>query len=229
MASQPPQGLTSTVRVSRLLRHIGCGTTGTTAARGGEERSSSSSFQQQRQQKAIAAAAAAAAAASWTLIYWPSHMGERVFAGAGRGEYVRVIFEEAQVEYREESDPTRLQSFFGMADDGAAATNSGFPMLAPPAVQDPSGAFQMSQTADIARYLGRQFGLFPTDPQDQAHADQILSTIHDFIAEGRLSFHPVKNTMVRVRAPRLSCIWSQRCRPLLRHHGQQAAGACMHC
>ena len=127
-------------------------------------------------------------------------MGGRVFAGAGRGEYVRVIFEEAQVEYREESDPTRLQSFFGMADDGVAATNSGFPMLAPPAVQDPSGAFQMSQTADIARYLGRQFGLFPTDPQDQAHADQILSTIHDFIAEGRLSFHPVKNTMVRVRA-----------------------------
>ena len=131
----------------------------------------------------------------WKLMYWPATTQDgKILAGAGRGEYVRVVFEEAGVEYEEVSDPQVLREFFGM---DAAATNTSFPLLAPPAIVSPDGSFQMAQTADIARYLGKKFGLFPpaSNPEQQARADQILSTVHEYIAEGRLSFHPVKNTM----------------------------------
>jgi len=141
-------------------------------------------------------------------MYWPATRADgTVLAGAGRGEYVRVIFEEAGVPYEEVDDPLLLSTFFGMRKTSAASDASSaekasirnmvWPLLAPPAIVSPDGSFQMAQTADIARYLGKKFGLYPpaSKPEQQARADQVLSTIHEYIAEGRLSFHPVKNTM----------------------------------
>ena len=39
--------------------------------------------------------------------------------------------------------------------------------------------------------MGRKFNLYPKNEEDEAHADQIMEHITDFIAEGRLVFHPV--------------------------------------
>ena len=39
------------------------------------------------------------------------------------------------------------------------------------------------------RYLGKQFGYFPKNEVDEAHADSVMGFVTDFIAEGRLVFH----------------------------------------
>jgi glutathione S-transferase len=53
----------------------------------------------------------------------------------------------------------------------------------------------LAQTGVCAKHLAIEFGLYPKDPIDASHADQIVTTVHEYIAEGRSAFHPVKNTM----------------------------------
>ena len=43
----------------------------------------------------------------------------------------------------------------------------------------------LSQTPVICKYLGKKFGLYPDNEEDEFHADQVNITIHDFIAEGK--------------------------------------------
>lgn len=43
--------------------------------------------------------------------------------------------------------------------------NTGYPALAPPVVK--KGAFVLSQTPAIMRYLGRLYGLAPENPEDE--------------------------------------------------------------
>ena len=42
------------------------------------------------------------------------------------------------------------------------------------------------QTPVICKYVGKKFGLWPETEEDEWHADQVNTTIHDFIAEGHL-------------------------------------------
>ncbi|XP_021348408.1 glutathione S-transferase P-like [Mizuhopecten yessoensis] len=58
-----------------------------------------------------------------------------------------------------------------------------------------NGDFHLSQTPTICKYLGKKFGLYPDNEVDEWHADQINTTIHDYIAEGRLCFHGINPTM----------------------------------
>ncbi len=39
------------------------------------------------------------------------------------------------------------------------------------------------------RYLGKQFGLMADAEKDEFRLEQVNTTVHDFIAEGRLAFH----------------------------------------
>lgn len=39
------------------------------------------------------------------------------------------------------------------------------------------------------KFLGKEFGYYPTSPEDDAHADSLLAFTTDFVAEGRLVFH----------------------------------------
>jgi hypothetical protein len=59
-------------------------------------------------------------------------------------------------------DAAELRAFFGMEGGDPAGANPGYPLLSPPAVVSPAGHFQLAQTADVGRYLGRRFGLWPT-------------------------------------------------------------------
>ena len=49
-----------------------------------------------------------------------------------------------------------------------------------------TGDLILSQTPVICRYLGKELGLWPETEEDQWHAEQFNTTIHDFIAEGKL-------------------------------------------
>lgn len=122
----------------------------------------------------------------WQLLYWPSHVNGEIMAGAGRGEYLRVIFEEAGVEYEDVS--AGLQEYFWDRLDLQP-----YPVLAPPVIR--KGHFVLSQTSVCAKHLAIDFGLYPSDPADASHADQIVASVHEFVAEGRMAFHPVQNTM----------------------------------
>lgn len=114
-------------------------------------------------------------AEEWTLFYWAAK-------SAGRAEFVRLLFEEAGVKYKEDNEDT-LGKFF----QGKIGGN--FPPYAPPMIR--KGSFQLSQTPVICRYLGKEFGLFPDKFEDEWHAEQFNLTLHDYVAEGRNSFHGI--------------------------------------
>ncbi|XP_035669728.1 glutathione S-transferase P-like isoform X2 [Branchiostoma floridae] len=115
----------------------------------------------------------------WVLYYWGCPPGVKPFPG--RGEFVRLIFEEAGVKFREVNDFEVLKKLF------FTEKQKGFYAFAPPMIQ--RGKFRLSQTSVICSYLGKQFGLWPESEEDQWRAQQLNITIHDFIAEGRLAFH----------------------------------------
>ncbi|KAK3610950.1 hypothetical protein CHS0354_038999 [Potamilus streckersoni] len=117
----------------------------------------------------------------WELYYWPGF--------PGRGEFVRLVFEEAGVKFRDMRDMVGVGGISRLVLEGELG---GFPVLAPPVIK--KGKFQMSQTPAICRYLGKEFGLYPENAEDEAHADQVNLTIHDYIAEGRLAFHGMNHT-----------------------------------
>ncbi|GMH39298.1 hypothetical protein BSKO_07196 [Bryopsis sp. KO-2023] len=121
--------------------------------------------------------------AEWTLYYWPGFKG--------RGELVRLMFEEAGVAYRdvakeEDAAETVTEFFF------KGGQKAGFPARAPPAIQN--GDFVLSETAVIMSYLGKKLGISPTSIEDAANVDQVLSTVGDAIAEGFRAFRPKSMT-----------------------------------
>ena len=117
---------------------------------------------------------------NWELLYWPGF--------PGRGEFVRLVFEEAGVPYTD------------LVRDGKWTTddmvkyffqggNTGYPVFAPPVVR--KGDFQLQSSQAIMMYLGKQFGLYPSDEKDAAHALQVALTAADVVSEAQTAFHPV--------------------------------------
>lgn len=116
----------------------------------------------------------------WELYYWKNIKEDGQNHMIGRGEFVRLMFEAAGVPYVEPDS----QATFEFVRNGG---NKGFPCLAPPVIK--KGTFVLGQTPAIMRYLGREFGLYPKTIEEEAHADSIIATVTDFVAEGRLVFH----------------------------------------
>jgi len=113
----------------------------------------------------------------WTLWYWPGIKG--------RGEYIRLIFEEAGVPYVDAGVKHGFQAVIDWTWQGG---NTGFPVRAPPAVVH--GDYVVCNTPAIQAYLGKKFGLYPQDAEQGGHVDQLLAIVTDAVAEGRLAFHP---------------------------------------
>lgn len=104
----------------------------------------------------------------------------------GRGEFARLMFEEAGVPYDDLS-----AGIYGMFDgfsEGRSQTNTSSPVLFPPALG--KGDFLICQTPAIMRYLGKKFGMYPTNDEDVARADQVMLTALDFITEGSSAYNP---------------------------------------
>ena len=126
-------------------------------------------------------------AAEWKLIYW--HEGEKGMAG--RGEFVRLMFEEAGVPYvdvcRKADSNDALMAIYKGASPG-------YPVLAPPYLQ--RGEFIMFETPAICEYLGKKFNMFPSGgPDEEAHAAEINLAVCDYFAECNVAFHPVSMTV----------------------------------
>jgi len=97
----------------------------------------------------------------WYLYYWPSL--------PGRGDFVRLMFEEMGVEYvdvgRVEGVQAVLQYYNGTAP--------GFPVFCPPIIRH--GDFVMNGTPAILQYLGKVSGMYPDGVENEAHGWQVRS------------------------------------------------------
>lgn len=85
----------------------------------------------------------------WILHYWGGF--------AGRGEFVRIVLEEAGEPYVNNHDQCKEFFYGGKARFGEADF---FPSFAPPLLQ--KGSFSLSSTPTICKYLGTKFGKFCT-------------------------------------------------------------------
>ena len=124
--------------------------------------------------------------AEWKLYYWHDD-SPPVGPFPGRGEYVRLMFEEAGVAYedvcRKAKNCAEIMAFM-------KGEKPGFPAFAPPIIQH--GDFVLSQTPAILQFLGKKFDLFPAGgAEEEAHAAQLVMSITDYHLEGNMSCHPV--------------------------------------
>lgn len=73
-----------------------------------------------------------------------------------------------------------------------------FPLLFPPAVwhrPKDGEEVMISQSAACMVYLGDKLGYAPSSDAERARANSVLMNAMDYIAEGRRTFHPVKDKM----------------------------------
>lgn len=118
----------------------------------------------------------------YELFYWPGLQG--------RGEFVRLMFEEAGAAYL---DVARLS----VAEGGGAAAiqrllrgeAGGLLPFAPPIVR--AGDLTIAQVANICCFLGPRLGLVPGDEPGRLACNQLQLTIADLVAEVHDTHHPI--------------------------------------
>jgi glutathione S-transferase len=119
---------------------------------------------------------------SYEIYYWPMI--------PGRGEFVRLVLEEAGVPYR---DVARLPEKEGGGMEALMpfirGERPGQPVYAPPILVH--GDFVLAQTAAICAYLGERHGLAPDGPQERMQTLQLQLTIADVVDETHNTHHPV--------------------------------------
>ena len=118
----------------------------------------------------------------YELYYWPSIQG--------RGELVRLAFEEAGVPY---VDVARLPKAKGGGVDAvlrALAGELGGPRpFAPPVLK--AGRIVVAQTAAILQHVGPDLGLVPADAAGRLAVHQHQLTLADLVAEVHDTHHPI--------------------------------------
>lgn len=122
----------------------------------------------------------------YRLYYWPGI--------PGRGEYVRLVLEEAAAAY---VDVARLPSAEGGGAGAITALSKrrfrGPVPFAPPVLE--CGEVVIWQTANVCRYIGLRHGLWPVDPDLDAIALAVQLTIADLADETHATHHPVSTAM----------------------------------
>jgi len=117
----------------------------------------------------------------WELIYWPGI--------PGRGEFIRLIFEEAGIEYVDVAKTLGPEEATSTVMKYLKGENKGFPVAAPPIIK--KGEFHIAQTANISFYLGRKFHLCPEDENEAFQVNQLGLTIADVVSEVHDTHHPI--------------------------------------
>ncbi len=119
---------------------------------------------------------------SYELYYWPNI--------PGRGEFVRLVLEEARAPYR---DVGRLPAEQGGGVEAVVAfwegEREGHPIFAPPVMKH--GGLVLSQTAAICHFLGCRHELAPQDEAGRAQALALQLTITDLVVEAHDTHHPI--------------------------------------
>jgi glutathione S-transferase len=122
--------------------------------------------------------------APYELIYWPGI--------PGRGEFIRLAFEEAGVPYSDVAQDT--EKGFEAIKKLTATDNIGDdhnpPALAPPALKH--GDLLISQTTNVLLYVAPKLGLAPKEGNGLYHLNQIALTIMDgLVNELHDTHHPI--------------------------------------
>lgn len=118
----------------------------------------------------------------YVLYYWPSL--------PGRGEFVRLILEQAGVPYDDIARRPKEQGGGPAAIMRIlAAAGPGLRPLAPPVLVH--GNVRLAQMPNICAYLGARHGLAPSDELGRVEAMQLQLTLADVIAEAHDTHHPV--------------------------------------
>jgi glutathione S-transferase len=116
------------------------------------------------------------------LYYWPTIQG--------RGEFVRLLLEEAGADYvdvaRAKGGIAKMMRVLGGEEAGALP-------FAPPFVK--VGETVVSQTANVLAYLAPKLGLVPEDDVLRAEAGQIQLTIADVVGEIHDTHHPIAGSL----------------------------------
>ena len=122
----------------------------------------------------------------YVLYYWPGIQG--------RGEFVRLAFEEAGERYvdvalvpEEEGGGAAAMMPFLQGEDIVR------PPFAPPFLK--VGRRLIGQTANILLFLGPRLGLAPKDAAGKLWVHQLQLTIADFVVEAHDTHHPLGPTL----------------------------------
>lgn len=104
----------------------------------------------------------------------------------GRGEFVRLVLEEAAAPYREmgKGDAGTRVIMSHLGDDAGP-----YAPFAPPFLKD--GQVIISHVANILDYLGPRHGLAPAGEQDRLFARGLQLTLTDFVTEAHDTHHPL--------------------------------------
>lgn len=114
----------------------------------------------------------------YELYYWPNIQG--------RGEFIRLAFEEAGVSYR---DVARERGGMKKLQHLLNDRKQVHPPFAPPFVK--VGDLLLAQTARILEYLAPKLELIGPSESDRAFAAQLQLTIADCVAEVHDTHHPI--------------------------------------
>jgi glutathione S-transferase len=118
----------------------------------------------------------------YELFYWPGIQG--------RGEFVRLAFEDAGVPYddvgrRPESEGGGVPAILRLLEEPRRFLAP----LGPPALRH--GRVVVAQTAAILQYVAPRIGVVPRDAASQLRAHQLQLTIADLVAEAHDTHHPI--------------------------------------
>lgn len=119
---------------------------------------------------------------TYRLYYWSSIQG--------RGEFVRLLLEDAGVHY---IDVGRLSPNRGGGDAAVEELlereDLATPPFAPPVLE--AGELVLAQTTAIGRFLAERCDLAPAGVVERWHADQLALTMADFVVEIHDTHHPL--------------------------------------
>lgn len=122
----------------------------------------------------------------YELYYWPSLQG--------RGEFVRLAFEEAGCPYREMGRlPAARGGGVHAIQRMMRGVAGGLRPFAPPILK--YGDLVLAQTANILLWLAPRLGLVPNDETTRIIANQVQLSIMDLVAEVHDTHHPVASTL----------------------------------
>ncbi|KAG6001224.1 hypothetical protein E4U21_004603 [Claviceps maximensis] len=122
--------------------------------------------------------------AAYELIYWPGF--------PGRGEFIRILFEEAGISYQDyaKNESEAVSRVMALTDANNKGDKNNVPAFACPAIKH--GDLTISQTPNILLYLAPKLGLAPSEGNAVYHLNQIALTILDFLSnEVHDTHHPL--------------------------------------
>ncbi len=127
-----------------------------------------------------------AAKAEYELFYWPGLQG--------RGEFIRLAFEDAGVPYDDVGRrPDSRSGGVAAIERLLAEPRRHLAPFGPPFLRH--GDVVIAQTAAILQYVAPRLGVVPKDEESRLRAHQIQLTIADLVAEVHQTHHPISGSL----------------------------------